>query len=669
MPLGHALRAAANVGRSFSRQPAPPIAPAPQEPEKDWTVLVYLEGRDRLAYSTVAALNKMEQVGTTEHVNVVAQATVVPTLTERTYPGLHPQNTRRYLIQKDADAGQVSSPILADLGAQQRLDQASLGDFLAWGMKQFPAKHYLVVVKKHGAGYARIGERVPLSARELQGALKQARQATGQGVDVLAFDSCSMGQIEVAHQLRNEVKVMTASPEDVYAIDFPYPQVLADLNEHAADATPQTLGQAIVQEQMKVRPGGIHTALDLQKTQAFAGAMGRLSDALVDAKAPRNRIYTAMMTAASVEPRESLRFNFNFRDLGGFLEALQADPALAGMPAVQEPLQEARRALRETVVAHAVNPKKDHARHSTGATAVLPWELPRQAVREGYLQLDYARDSHWARLMDYLFAGAPQPVEPPPTAHLGPARTALKGYKQFIAPFLGVHCPYTPSCSQYTREAIETHGLIEGAKLGLMRLISCDGKGPEAGGADPVPGVSQTYQDPAPALLDPPAATDKSDRRVRFESTALAAARAAGKLLGGMTGMAIALPVGLAFGAFVGWKAGTATIDVFTRKLLPRFRHHSVAALVQMEKPLGVAGFKLNKKVQQATGSARLAALVAGPTGTLVGALAGAAGGAGVGWGYGSKFAALFAENATKKAFGELPQDPLTRAILDRDYR
>jgi hypothetical protein len=136
-----------------------------------------------------------------------------------------------------------------------------------------------------------------------------------------------------------------------------------------------------------------------------------------------------------------------------------------------------------------------------------------------------------------------------------------------------------------------------------------------------------------------------------------------------MTGMAIALPVGLAFGAFVGWKAGTATIDAFTRKLLTKYRHHPVAALVQMEKPLGVAGFKLNKKVQQATGSARLASLVAGPTGTLVGALAGAAGGAGVGWGYGSKFAALFAENATKKAFGELPQDPLTRAILDRDYR
>ena len=57
-------------------------------------------------------------------------------------------------------------------------------------------------------------------------------------------------------------------------------------------------------------------------------------------------------------------------------------------------------------------------------------------------------------------------------------------YQGAISPLLGVHCRYTPSCSEYFIQSVRQRGLVVGALGGLWRMCCCH---PLAkGGYDPV---------------------------------------------------------------------------------------------------------------------------------------------------------------------------------------
>ena len=61
----------------------------------------------------------------------------------------------------------------------------------------------------------------------------------------------------------------------------------------------------------------------------------------------------------------------------------------------------------------------------------------------------------------------------------------IRIYQLGISPLSPASCRYHPTCSEYTREAIETHGAAKGVYLGARRICRCH---PWGGfGYDPVP--------------------------------------------------------------------------------------------------------------------------------------------------------------------------------------
>jgi hypothetical protein len=110
-----------------------------QPTEKQWTVLVYLAGDNNLDAAAMTDLEEMKRVGSTPDVDLVAQL-------DRSGGG---HASKRYHLKKgsalEADARE-------NLGETNMGDPAVLESFLRWGMKNYPAKKFLVVLWNHGAG-------------------------------------------------------------------------------------------------------------------------------------------------------------------------------------------------------------------------------------------------------------------------------------------------------------------------------------------------------------------------------------------------------------------------------------------------------------------------------------------------------------------------------------
>ena len=62
---------------------------------------------------------------------------------------------------------------------------------------------------------------------------------------------------------------------------------------------------------------------------------------------------------------------------------------------------------------------------------------------------------------------------------------AVRAYKTTISPLIRPACRFTPTCSEYAKEAFERFGAGKGLFLALKRLLRCNPL--FRGGYDPVP--------------------------------------------------------------------------------------------------------------------------------------------------------------------------------------
>jgi putative membrane protein insertion efficiency factor len=65
------------------------------------------------------------------------------------------------------------------------------------------------------------------------------------------------------------------------------------------------------------------------------------------------------------------------------------------------------------------------------------------------------------------------------------AAAAIGVYQQVVSPLLGRHCRFAPSCSEYARQALLSHGVVRGGALAVWRILRCHPFHP--GGYEPVP--------------------------------------------------------------------------------------------------------------------------------------------------------------------------------------
>lgn len=106
------------------------------------------------------------------------------------------------------------------------------------------------------------------------------------------------------------------------------------------------------------------------------------------------------------------------------------------------------------------------------------------------------------------------------------ATAPIRFYRRFLSPLKPPMCRFSPTCSAYAVEAIETHGVVRGGLLASWRIARCN---PFCrGGHDPVPAPGRwtpderrSFEDEPEAPLEP-AGDGPTGRRSEVESGAAA---------------------------------------------------------------------------------------------------------------------------------------------------
>lgn len=258
----------------------------------DWTILVYMDADNNLELPGLLDLNEMEAAGSSEQVNVIVQ--IDRALGESTSDGDW-TDTRRYRILGDGDRTLLNSEPLQSLGEQNMGDPQVLAEFISWGIQSFPANRYALILWDHGAGWNGIaydgdaptfdnGDHISLP--DLQGALQMGLAEAGvPTLDVIGFDACLMGQLDVFQAVQPFTRYAVGSEELTPGQGWDYEALLRTLYANS-DVDGRSLATTMVNEFLTfytaVQPDDFVTmsAVDLSQLGGLTLAVEQLANAL-----------------------------------------------------------------------------------------------------------------------------------------------------------------------------------------------------------------------------------------------------------------------------------------------------------------------------------------------------------------------------------------------------
>ncbi|MCX7642798.1 MAG: clostripain-related cysteine peptidase [Armatimonadetes bacterium] len=248
------------------------------QPKKAWTVMVYQAGDNDLEDALIKDLNEMERVGSGATINIVVQLDRSPRYDTSNDNWT---TTRRYYVTRDPEESfppdtstrpnhTIRSYLIADLGKKNMGDPNVLRDFLIWGIQNFPADRYFVILSDHGAGVRpfRGFSLLPfrgmmftdtlndyLSEDETKQAFASAVQVLGRPFDIVGLDASEMSEIEIAYQLRNACSYLIASQLSEPNDGYPYDRILWELHKAPSIDTEEFLRRFVQHYIESYRPG------------------------------------------------------------------------------------------------------------------------------------------------------------------------------------------------------------------------------------------------------------------------------------------------------------------------------------------------------------------------------------------------------------------------------
>ena len=409
----------------------------------EWTVIVYSAADDEvLEESMWFDLNEMELVGSSPQMNIVAQI-------DR-YSGAFTgdgdwTDTRRYLITQDNDLDHITSPVIESVGEVDTGDPQTLIDFMTWAIQKYPAKKYALIMSDHGGGWTggfsdmSAASYSDLSILEIVSSIEQVRQNTGvDKFELIGFDACLMGQIEVFGSLYPYSNYMVASEEVIPGYGLSYAAWLGELAQNPA-MDGNGLSQSIISTYVTndiYLTGGRASADEIAQEESTTTLSAIQSAQVPDVIGAMNQFVTAITEVDQSLVAEGRTYSRSYQslfgeevspsfiDLGNFAEVLTTltDDTTVQQTAVQ----------LETAIASAVVAEK-HGTNMAGSNGIafhfpdsdLYYYTEYNAEFPPYYQEASSRfleKSVWDEFLAYHYTG--QEFAPQEGVAVAPSRTA-----------------------------------------------------------------------------------------------------------------------------------------------------------------------------------------------------------------------------------------------------
>lgn len=363
--------------------------------EKEWTMLVFINGHNNLDHFGKKDINEMEQVGSTDQVNVVVQ-----------WASLKNKTTKRLLVEKDSDKNQVTSPTVQDLPTVDMGDYRNLVDFIRWGHENYPARHYFVVVWNHGTGWHKLAldgspiqtwdisiddlTKNAITTYQLGLAMEDASKIIGRKIDIYGSDACLMGMIEVAHQMKDSVQYFIGSEDLEPGDGWPYEQVLARWNS-LSPATAEDIAKFLPEVYVASYKNESTTlsSYDLRHIDSLTTSLANLRAVMTNQNSSTKAALKGAVTS-------SLKFyKRDYVDLGDFLVKIGAR---AGIQQYMPQITSVQEELKKFVVANQTTGKFKQAQ---GLAIWLPSTAMQYTKYEKlYSELSFNISSQWHQLIE-----------------------------------------------------------------------------------------------------------------------------------------------------------------------------------------------------------------------------------------------------------------------------
>ncbi len=365
--------------------------------KKAWTMLVFINGNNNLDSYGEMNLKQMQQVGSTDQLNIVAQ-----------WASLKASDTKRVYIEKDPGAKTVTSPVVETLPIVDMGDKNVLMDFIRWGVDHYPAEHYFIAVWNHGTGWHlrsldngfkttdisyddRSGNHI--TTEQLAEVMHEAASYIGHKVDVYASDACLMAMVEVAQEMEGAVETFVGSEEVEPGEGWPYDLFL---KRWAANplANSKEVGSYLVDAYHEFyagqgTEGATLSALDMNEIPALTQSLATLKDSLI-----------ARTDFASIKKagEASTRYESNdYVDLNNVLDNMAA--GLTKSDAAATPIESVKKQIAKTVISAKTTGMK-----AAGVAIWWPtskWEYSAYSTR--YHGLKFDQVARWSDFLQKLY--------------------------------------------------------------------------------------------------------------------------------------------------------------------------------------------------------------------------------------------------------------------------